>query len=100
MPDKPSRRKAAPVPPPPPDSSAYLIAATVAVLAGVLYVLTAARDIVVGDTPDFVAAALTLGVAHAPGYPLLTMIGHVLSWLPVGPEPFRVNLVAVLSDAA
>jgi hypothetical protein len=72
----------------------------VAVLAGILYVLTAARDIVVGDTPDFVAAALTLGVAHAPGYPLLTMIGHVLSWLPVGPAPFRVNLIAVLSDAA
>lgn len=71
-----------------------------AAVAFVLYALTAARDIVVGDTPDFVAAALTLGVAHAPGYPLLTMIGHALSWLPIGPAPFRVNLVAVLSDAA
>jgi hypothetical protein len=100
MPAKPSPRKAPPALPASPDSSAYLIAATVAVLAGVLYILTAARDIVVGDTPDFVAAALTLGVAHAPGYPLLTMIGHVLSWLPVGPAPFRVNLIAVLSDAA
>ena len=74
-------------------------AATVAGLAAVLYVLTAARDIVVGDTGDLVTAALTLGVAHAPGYPLLTMLGHVLSWLPVGPLPFRVNLIAVLSGA-
>lgn len=65
-----------------------------------LYVLTAARDIVVGDTGDFVAAALTLGVAHAPGYPLMTMIGHALSWLPVGPAPFRVNLIAVISHSA
>ena len=100
MPEKPSPRKAAPRPPAPPDSSAHAVAAAVAVLAGALYTLTAARDIVVGDTPDFVTAALTLGVAHAPGYPLLTMIGHVLSWLPVGPAPFRVNLVAVLSDAS
>ena len=74
-------------------------AAAVAGLAAVLYLLTAARDIVVGDTGDFVAAALTLGVAHAPGYPLLTMIGHALSWLPVGPLPFRVNLIAVLGHA-
>lgn len=77
----------------------YGLAGVVALLAAVLYVLTAARDIVVGDTGDFVAAALTLGVAHAPGYPLLTMFGHALSWLPVGPEPFRVNLIAVLSHA-
>jgi Protein of unknown function (DUF2723) len=103
-----SSRKAAPraaaqpaVTAPPPTSVAdYAIAASVAAFALVLYVLTAARDIVVGDTADFVAAALTLGVAHAPGYPLLTMIGHALSWLPLGPAPFRVNLIAALSDAA
>ena len=77
----------------------YIAAAANALLAAALYVQTAARDIVVGDTGDFVAAALTLGVAHAPGYPLLTMIGHALSWLPVGAAPFRVNLIAVLSHA-
>ena len=76
-----------------------LIALAIAAVAAVLYVLTAARDIVVGDTAELAAAALTLGVAHAPGYPLLTIIGHVFSWLPVGPDPFRVNLVAVMSGA-
>jgi hypothetical protein len=64
--------------------------------AGLLYVLTAARDIVVGDTTELIAVAATLGVAHAPGYPLFTLLGHTLTWLPLGPIPFRVNLLAVV----
>ncbi|HXA09372.1 MAG TPA: hypothetical protein VNW28_05280, partial [Chthoniobacterales bacterium] len=34
-----------------------------------LYFLTAARDVVVGDTPELITAAVTLGIAHPPGYP-------------------------------
>ncbi|HET9372181.1 MAG TPA: DUF2723 domain-containing protein [Vicinamibacterales bacterium] len=76
-----------------------VIAFAIAGLAGWLYVLTAARDIVVGDTAELAAAALTLGVAHAPGYPLLTLLGYLFSLFPFGPEPFRVTLVAVASGA-
>jgi hypothetical protein len=79
--------------------SDLLMAVAMSLLTGGLYLVTAARDIVVGDTAELAAAALTLGVAHAPGYPLLTLLGHLFSWLPVGPEPFRVNLVAVVSGA-
>ena len=61
-----------------------------------VYLLTAARDIVVGDSPEFVTVAVTLGVAHPPGYPLLTILGHLFSLLPIGPIPFRVNLLAVV----
>jgi hypothetical protein len=68
-------------------------------LTALLYVLTAARDIVVGDTPELITAAVTLGVAHPPGYPLFTMLGHLFSLLPVGPIPFRVNLLPVVCDA-
>ncbi|MEP6686149.1 MAG: DUF2723 domain-containing protein [Verrucomicrobiota bacterium] len=68
-------------------------------LAAFLYFLTAARDIVVGDTPELITAAVTLGVPHPPGYPLFTMLGHLFSLLPVGPIPFRVNLLAVTCDA-
>ena len=64
-----------------------------------LYLLTAARDIVAGDTPELITAAVTLGVAHPPGYPLFTMLGHVFSLLPLGSIPFRVNLLSVLCDA-
>src|SRR5207302_6507196 len=67
--------------------------------AGILYFLTDGRDIVVGDSPELITAAVTLGVAHAPGYPLFTMLGHLFSLLPLGPIPFRVNLLSVGCDA-
>src|SRR5256885_2473229 len=68
-------------------------------VAAVLYFFTAARDIVVGDTPELITAAVTLGVAHEPGYPLFTMLGHLFSMLPFGSIPFRVNLLSVTCDA-
>lgn len=52
-----------------------------------------------GDTPELITVAVTLGVAHPPGYPLFTMLGHLFSLLPIGPLPFRVNLLAVVCDA-
>jgi hypothetical protein len=76
-----------------------LDALLVTVAAGVLYFLTAARDIVVGDTPELITAAATLGVAHPPGYPLFTMLGHLFSLLPFGSIPFRVNLLSVVCDS-
>src|SRR5260370_18704229 len=71
----------------------------VTAIAGVLYFLTAGRDIVVGDSPELIMAAVTLGVAHAPGYPLFTMLGYLFSLLPVGSIAFRVNLLSVVGDA-
>src|SRR5215831_11111912 len=77
------------------DRPDYLAGAAVTAAAGVLYLLTAARDIVLGDTPELVTAAITLGIPHPPGYPLFTMLGHLFSLLPAGPLPFRVDLLAV-----
>lgn len=80
-------------------ASAPLLASGVTAVAGLLYFLTAARDIVVGDCPELITAAVILGVAHAPGYPLFTMLGHFFSQLPLGPIPFRVNLLSAVCDA-
>lgn len=77
----------------------WLGAAIVTIAAGILYFLTAARDIVVGDTPELITAAATLGVAHPPGYPLFTMLGHVFSLIPFGSIPFRVNAFSVVCDS-
>ena len=74
------------------------LAVTLAVAA--LYVVTAPRDIVLGDTPEFMLDAKILGVAHAPGYPLLTMLGALISNLPFGATPFRLNLLAAVCSAA
>lgn len=65
---------------------------------GVLYVITAARDIVLGDSPELTGAAVTLGVPHPPGYPLWTILAHLFTLLPVGPLPFRVSLFSVASS--
>ena len=72
----------------------------VSLAAGCLYWSSCARDIVVGDTPEYVAAAVQLGVPHPPGYPLLVMLGHLFSVGLPGPLPFRVNLLSALCSAA
>ena len=72
-----------------PDSWLTLAAGIAVMLAcGVVYLGTAARDIVVGDTPELSAAAVTLGIPHPSGYPLLMLAGHAFGALPVGPLPF------------
>jgi 4-amino-4-deoxy-L-arabinose transferase-like glycosyltransferase len=82
------------------DLRTLALAAAIVGTSVVVYALTAARSIVVGDSPEFVTVAATLGVAHPPGYPLLTMLGHVFSLFPVGPISFRVNLLSVVCHAA
>ncbi|MEY2556286.1 MAG: hypothetical protein QOF93_1430, partial [Verrucomicrobiota bacterium] len=81
------------------DFKPWIGAVAVATAAGILYFMTAARDIVVGDSPELIMAAVTLGVAHAPGYPLFTMLGHLFSLVPFDALPFRVNLLSVVCDA-
>jgi glycosyltransferase A (GT-A) superfamily protein (DUF2064 family) len=80
-------------------AGALVPAVAVGLAACGLYTLTAARDIGLGDSAELVTVAATLGVAHPPGYPLLSLFGHALTWLPVGPVPFRVNLLSVLAGA-
>jgi hypothetical protein len=72
------------------------VGAAVSLAALILYVLTAARDVVAGDSAEFLITAKTLGVAHAPGYPLIDFIGYLFSWLPVGSIAFRIDLFAVV----
>ncbi len=76
-----------------------LVGSTVVAFAGILYFFTAARDIVVGDSPELITAAKTLGVPHAPGYPLFTMLGHLFALFPFGSVPFRVNVLSLVFDS-
>lgn len=76
-----------------------LLAFALACIVGSLFWVTAARDIVVGDTGDFLTTGATLGVAHPPGYPLLVLLAHGFGLLPIGAPAFRMNLIAVVSGA-
>ena len=57
------------------------------------------RDVYSGDIGDLVTAAYVFGVAHPPGYPLLTFLGFVLSHLPLSIPPVsKVALLSVISS--
>jgi hypothetical protein len=76
-----------------------LTAALSSAVAFVLYAALAARDVMLGDAPDLITAAVQSGVAHPPGFPVWVMLGHLASLVPVGPLAFRVNLTGCLYHA-
>lgn len=75
--------------------------ALVFLICVVVFVYTAAPTILVTDSPEFVMAATTLGIPHAPGYPLYTLSAHLITELPFAADhPARaLNLYAAVSLA-
>jgi 4-amino-4-deoxy-L-arabinose transferase-like glycosyltransferase len=79
-----------------------------AVLAGLfaaLYLGTLAPTVLYHDYPDMFdpamlqAAAPVLGIAHPTGYPTYMMLAHLFTYLPVGDEAYRVNLISAVFGA-
>ncbi|MGI9228761.1 MAG: glycosyltransferase family 117 protein [Gammaproteobacteria bacterium] len=77
----------------------WLSALTVVVIVFAVYALTAARTVVLEDDGLFLMASFDAGVAHPPGYPLYTLLGHLFSWLPIDPPALRVHLLSGLLGA-
>lgn len=77
---------------------------TMALLLGVVvfvvYCMTLQRTVPGGDSGELVSVAHHLGVAHPPGYPLWTILGHVATWLPFGHVAARVALLSALAQSA
>lgn len=58
---------------------------------------TVAPSITFGDSPELVAAAHDLGLAHPPGYPLWTILNHVAIRVSGAPNPaLVVNFMSAL----
>lgn len=76
----------------------------VAMLLGVgafgLYVATLAPTVLRSDSGEFHVIPWILGIAHAPGYPLLTLLGRLAMLLPIGDPAYRINLLDALAAAA
>ena len=60
-----------------------------------LFSLTWTDAIQIADSGELVAAACNLGVAHPPGYPLYTLLGHALCQLPGSTPAGRVAWLSV-----
>jgi hypothetical protein len=66
-----------------------------------VYIFCAYPFIAPRDSADLSLAALTLGVAHPPGYPLYAVLGKLwLILLPWGNPAYRLNLLSAVGGAA
>lgn len=65
---------------------------------GGIYVYTLAPSVSPqGDSGELITMAALLGIAHPPGYPLYTLLGHLFSLIPVNSIAWRLNLFAAVS---
>lgn len=63
-----------------------------------LYLATLAPSITVGDSGEFCAASVILGLCHSPGYPLFVLLGKAATLLiPFGSYAFRINALSALA---
>ncbi len=62
-----------------------------------VYLFTLAPTIFPGDGPELITAAYSWGVAHSPGYPLLTLITKLfIAIFPLGSVAWRANVLNAL----
>ncbi len=78
----------------------FRVGGLVTLVLAVLYAITAARTVGPGDSGELTAVMVSWGVAHPPGYPLLTLLGNFVHRLPFPGEPaFILNLMSALFGA-
>ncbi len=63
------------------------------------YALSAPRGVMLDDDGYFILAAWFGGVAHAPGYPLYTLIANLFTHIPAGSVAFRVHMCSAVFGA-
>lgn len=61
-----------------------------------VYLLGVHRGLPGGDSGELITVASTLGIAHPPGYPLFTLLGHLIASLPLGSVAWRLNLFSAM----
>ena len=65
-----------------------------------LYVRTLAHSVTPLDGGELAAACAVLGIAHPPGYPLFTLLGHLASVFPIGSVYARISALSALATSA
>ena len=66
-----------------------------------VYLRTVTPNVAFWDCGEFISTSYILGVPHPPGAPLYTLVGRIMSLLPLpGKVAFHVNLISVFAGAA
>lgn len=81
------------------DLPGWLLDSIVGIAACVLYLHTLAPGMLPADAGEFQLVSAVLGIAHPPGYPLYTLLGKLVTLLPVGDVAYRVNLFSAIVGA-
>ncbi len=79
--------------------SARVVAALLALCSLIVYLVTVAPDMLVGDSGEFQFAAPLLGIVHPTGYPLYLVLAKLFTLIPVGSSAYRVNLFSAVCAA-
>ncbi len=78
-----------------------VVSCSVGVVALAVYCATMAPGLTFIDSGELATVAATLGIAHPTGYPLFTLVGHLVTLLPLGAEPVqRLNVMTAVFCAA
>ncbi len=75
---------------------AALAAGLVFGVTALIYWLTLSPTINSFDSAELITGAYSLGIVHAPGYPLYLLIANLATRLPWGTVPVNVNLVSAI----
>ena len=70
----------------------WVAGAVAAGIAGAVYFWTAAPNVTLLDSGEFIVAAQHFGVPHPTGYPLWTLLAWLFQLLPLGNAAWEVNL--------
>jgi tetratricopeptide (TPR) repeat protein len=76
------------------------IAAALAFLVPLIaYIRTLTPTVPFWDSGEFIATSYTLGLPHPPGNPVYTMLGRMMSFIPIAGVAWRVNFMSALGSA-
>ena len=64
-----------------------------------IYLSTMAPVVYVGDSGELTAGAFSLGIPHASGFPLYSLLGKMFCMIPIGSIGFRMNLMSAFFSA-
>lgn len=59
-----------------------------------MIISTSPPAVYTGDSGETISVSYTLGIQHPPGYPLITMLGKLFTFIPLGDVSFRLYLMS------